>query len=88
MEPVKNRKKMKQGFREATMSQKIVNEQSIACKQQCDEEFIRCVDNSSGNCLESYRRCSSFCRSMTMDDMMTEKTPKDNRSLTCKIYPI
>lgn len=61
---------------EAMMNRNTFKDRSIVCRQQCDEEFIGCVDNSSGNCLEGYRRCSSFCRSMTMDEMMAEKNPK------------
>jgi len=56
------------------MASQNIQDKRRSCQQQCDAQFIDCVDASRKDCLDRHKRCYSFCSSMTMEEMAAQYT--------------
>lgn len=43
------------------MSAKKVRSEDNSCSEECDEDFISCLEQSQKDCLEDFKECSSTC---------------------------
>jgi hypothetical protein len=47
---------------ENSMSTEHKDSENNTCTEKCDDDFIRCVDQSRANCLDNFSTCASVCR--------------------------
>ena len=43
------------------MSAEKVRSENNSCSEECDEDFISCVEHSQADCMEDFKDCSSAC---------------------------
>ena len=46
---------------EASMTTDHRRNEDNTCKEKCDDDFIRCVEQSQANCLDNFNQCASVC---------------------------